>query len=80
MRGGKLYDTFGPKVISSRITTADGALASRAVFISIMPSGRFLPELERSTQEKLANQFQGQVPPGIASRIIRERYPMAFRN
>ena len=60
IRGGKLHDTFCPKVISSRIATADGALASRAVFISIMPSGRFLPELDRSTQEKLANQFQGQ--------------------
>jgi hypothetical protein len=54
------YDTFCPKVISSRIATADGALASRAVFISIMPSSRFLPELERSTQEGIANQFQGQ--------------------
>jgi hypothetical protein len=60
IRGGKLHDTFCPKVISSLIATADGALASRAVFISIMPSGRFLPELDRSTQEKLANQFQGQ--------------------
>jgi hypothetical protein len=60
IRGGKLYDTFCPKVISSRIATADGALASRAVFISIMPSSRFLPELERSTQEGIANQFQGQ--------------------
>jgi hypothetical protein len=60
IRGGKLYDTFCPKVISSRIATADGALASRAVFISMMPTDRFLPELERSTQEEIANQFQGQ--------------------
>src|SRR4029077_20518937 len=27
---------------------------------SMMPTGRFLPELERSTQEGIANQFQGQ--------------------
>ncbi len=60
IRGGKLYDTFCPKVISSRISTADGALASRAVFISMMPTRRFLPELERSTQEGIANQFQSQ--------------------
>lgn len=60
MRGGKLYDTFCPKVISSRIATADGALASRAVFISMLPTSRFLPELERSTQEGIANQFQNQ--------------------
>jgi hypothetical protein len=60
IRGGKVYDTFCPKVISSRIATTDGALASRAVFISVMPTGRFLPELERSTQEEIANQLQGQ--------------------
>jgi hypothetical protein len=59
IRGDKLYDTFCPKVISSRIATADGALASRAVFISMLPTGRLLPELERSTQEGIANQFQG---------------------
>ena len=58
IRGGKLYETFCPKVIASRIATADGALASRAVFISMMPTGRLLPELEHSTQEEIANQFQ----------------------
>jgi hypothetical protein len=60
IRGGKLYDTFCPKVISSRIATADGALASRAVFISMIPTGRFLPELGLSTQEEIANQLHGQ--------------------
>lgn len=60
IRGGKLYDTFCPKVISSRVPTADGALASRAVFISMMPTSRFLPDLERSTQEGIANQLQSQ--------------------
>lgn len=57
IRGGKLYDTFCPKVISSRIATADGALASRAVFISMMPTSRFFPELDRSSQEAIAKQF-----------------------
>jgi hypothetical protein len=60
IRGGKLYDTFGPKVIASRVATADGALASRAVFISMMPTSRFLRELDRSGQEAIANQLQGQ--------------------
>ena len=58
IRGGKLYDTFCPKVISSRIATADGALASRAIFISMMPTSKFLPELDRSSQEVIANQLQ----------------------
>jgi hypothetical protein len=60
IRGGRLYDTFCPKVISSRTATADGALASRAVFISMMPTNRFLPELDCFSQGAIADQIQGQ--------------------
>ena len=59
-RTGKPYSTFCAKVISSRQGPTDGALASRAVFISMLPTHRSLPELDPATQEKIAEDFQGQ--------------------
>jgi hypothetical protein len=58
-RAGKPYPTFCAKVISSRPGPTDGALASRAVFISMLPTHRSLPELDLATQEKIGKEFQG---------------------
>lgn len=58
-RAGKPYPTFCPKVISSRPGPTDSALASRAVFISMLPTHRSLPELDPATQEKIGKEFQG---------------------
>lgn len=58
-RAGKPYSTFCPKVISSRPGVPDGALASRSIFISILPTRRSLPVLDPVTQDKLAKEFQG---------------------
>ena len=38
----------------------DGALASRVVLISMLPTHRSLPELDPATQEKIGKEFQGQ--------------------
>ena len=59
-RAGKPYPTFCAKVISSRPGLTDGALASRAVFISMLPTHRSLPELDPATVEKIGKEFQGQ--------------------
>ena len=52
-RAGKPYLTFCAKVISSRQGPADGALASRTVCISMLPTHRLLPELDPATQREL---------------------------
>jgi hypothetical protein len=59
-RAGKPYSTFCAKVISSRQGPTDGALASRAVLISMLPTHRSLPELDPATQEKIGKEFQSQ--------------------
>ena len=59
-RAGKPYSTFCPKVISSRQGPTDGALASRAILISMLPTHQFPPELDAATQEKIGREFQGQ--------------------
>lgn len=58
-RAAKPYPTFCAKVISSRLGPTDGALASRAVFVSMLPTRRSLPELDSATQDKIADEFQG---------------------
>jgi hypothetical protein len=60
-RGGKPYDSFCAKVIASRQGPSDTALASRAVSVSMLPTHRELPELGSAAQERIANQFQGQL-------------------
>ena len=60
IRNKKVNETFCPKIISSRIATLDVALASRVIFISMLPSCRLLPELDRAAQDRIAHQFQGQ--------------------
>jgi hypothetical protein len=59
-RAGKPYSTFCAIVISSRQGPTDGALASGAVLISMLPTHRSLPELDPATQEKIGKEFQGQ--------------------
>jgi len=60
IRGGKLYPTFCPKAISSRLGPADAALASRVISVFTLPTRRVLPELNSAAQEEIASQFQGQ--------------------
>jgi hypothetical protein len=59
-RVGKPYSTFCAKVISARQGPPDGALASRVLRISMLPTSRLLPELDPATQEEVAKEFQGQ--------------------
>src|SRR5205823_3448983 len=60
-RSSKLYETFCAKVIASRQGPQDGALASRAIFVSLRPTNRALPPLDNSILNKIAAQFQPQL-------------------
>jgi energy-coupling factor transporter ATP-binding protein EcfA2 len=59
-RAGKTYLTFCPKVISSRTCPTDDALASRVIFVSMLPARRPLPELDLNAQKEISKDFQGQ--------------------
>lgn len=58
IRGSKVYDTFCAKVVVSRQEPSDAALASRAVFIPILPTRRVLPCLDTIALQQVADRFQ----------------------
>jgi hypothetical protein len=58
IRGSNVYDTFCAKVVCSRQEPSDAALASRAIFIPTLPTGRILPDLDSAV---LADRFQPQL-------------------
>ena len=45
-RNGQIYDLFCSKAVASRLWPDDGAVASRAVFIAMLPTRRALPALD----------------------------------
>lgn len=59
-RAGKPYSTLLCSCHFVAPGPTDGALASRAVLISMLPTHRSLPELDPATQEKIGKEFQGQ--------------------
>ena len=56
--GGKAFDSFGPKVIASRIPFDDAALASRTISIAMSPSERDVPPLDLDAEQELADTLQ----------------------
>jgi hypothetical protein len=58
IRGGNVYDTFCAKVVVSRQEPSDAALASRAVFIPMLPTRRVLPNLDTAVLQQIADRFQ----------------------
>jgi hypothetical protein len=58
VRHGRLVSTYGFKAVSSRETPADGALASRVITISMLPTERDLPPLDRAAMRRLQDEFQ----------------------
>jgi hypothetical protein len=57
---GELVDGFGAKVLCSRQPASDSALASRALHISMIPSGKNLP-LDNETVQRIADDFQARL-------------------
>jgi hypothetical protein len=60
-RNGELYSVFGPRVLASRRPPKDAALASRAIFISMSPTGRHLPPLTHEAVVKIGEDFQNRL-------------------
>ncbi|MBZ5574636.1 MAG: hypothetical protein LAO09_22500 [Acidobacteriia bacterium] len=58
IRRAKISPTFCAKVIVSTQQPSDGALASRAIFIPMLPTSRELPRLDRIAQENVSHYFQ----------------------
>lgn len=58
VRNGQLFSTYSFKAISSRQPPLDGALASRAITISMLPTGRDLQPLDQSAMRQLKDEFQ----------------------
>jgi len=61
IRGGKVYNTFCAKVVVSRQEPSDTALASRAIFIPMLPTRRELPFLDTAALQQIADRFQPQL-------------------
>jgi hypothetical protein len=61
IRGSKVYNTFGAKVVVSRREPSDAALASRAVFIPMLPTRKTLPYLPADPLQQISDRFQPQL-------------------
>lgn len=58
IRRSSVYPTFCAKAIVSRQPPSDGALASRAIFVSMLPTRKELPRLDAVVQENISRSFQ----------------------
>ena len=58
VRNSKIFETFCAKIISSREIPQDAALASRAIFVSMLPSIKSIPHLSDSRLDRIAEKFQ----------------------
>jgi hypothetical protein len=72
-RANGVYETFGPKVISSRLAPPDAALASRCLNIPMLPSGRNIRPLDRPALAGIKNEFQ---PPLLGFRVQYFKRPL----
>ncbi len=61
VRGARIYESFCAKIVASRQSSRDAALASRAVFISLRPTRKTLPALDDTTLEVIAGKFQSKL-------------------
>lgn len=57
-RNGKLFEVYGPKVIASRESPLDVALASRAIIIRLLPTQKNLLPLDEAAEERISSEFQ----------------------
>jgi hypothetical protein len=57
-RNGKLFPTFGPKIISSRSLPPDAALCSRCIAVPLLQTDKDMPLLSDSEIQAIGQQFQ----------------------
>jgi hypothetical protein len=58
VRNGKLFSTYGLKIIASRDIPRDAALLSRCVIVSMLPTGNQTQPLDDVAMHQIAQQFQ----------------------
>ncbi len=71
VRNGRLFTTYGFKIIATRHLPSDAALASRAIVVSLLPTVNELEPLTRDAMHRLAREFQPQL-----LRFRLTRYPI----
>jgi len=58
VRNGRLFSTYGLKIIASREVPRDAALLSRCVIVSMLPAGNETQPLDDVAMRQIAQQFQ----------------------
>ena len=58
VRNGKLFSTYGLKIVASRDVPRDAALLSRSVIVSMLPTGNETQPLDEVAMHQIAQQFQ----------------------
>jgi hypothetical protein len=58
VRNGKLFSTYGLKIVASRDVPRDAALLSRCVIVSMLPTGNETQPLDDVAMHQIAQQFQ----------------------
>ena len=58
VRNGKVFSTYGPKIVASRDVPRDAALLSRCVIVSMLPSGKETQPLDDVAMHQIAHRFQ----------------------
>ena len=58
VRNGKLFSTYGLKIVASRDVPRDAALLSRCVIVSMLPSGKKTQPLDDIAMRQIAHRFQ----------------------
>jgi hypothetical protein len=61
VRNGKLFSTYGLKIIASRDVPRDAALLSRCVIVSMLPTGNETQPLDDVAMHQIGQQFQAEM-------------------
>ena len=76
VRNGKLFSTYGLKIIASRDVPRDAALLSRCVIVSMLPTGNETQPLDDVAMHQIAQQFQ---PEMLMFRLTNYSRVKSFR-
>ena len=76
VRNGKIFSTFGFKVISSRSLPPDAALSSRAIAVPLLQTDKDMPLLRNEEMQAIEQQFQ---PELLMFRFTRHSQVQEFR-
>jgi hypothetical protein len=73
VRNGQRFSTFCFKVLTSRIPPMDGALASRALFVSMRPTTKSLRVLDEAARRQIIREFQPRLLGFRCDNLLRVR-------